>query len=60
MSKKKPERKVSYIEILQAEELDRLQENARSHRINNALAGTRCPSREGVVRLLNKKRGEVL
>ena len=60
MSKKKPERKVSYIESLQAEELDRLQESARSHRINNALAGTRCPSREGVVRLLNKKRGEVL
>lgn len=37
---------LSYKEILQEEELDRLQENARTHRINRALAGSRCPSRE--------------
>lgn len=49
-------KKPTYRELLQAEELDRLQENARSSRINRALTGKRCPSREGVIRMLNKKR----
>lgn len=46
--------KLTYSELLQEEELDRLQENARTHRINRALAGRRCPSIEGVIRLLKK------
>jgi len=48
---------LTYKELLQAEELDRLQENARSSRINRVLTGHRCPPRDGVVRLLNMKRG---
>lgn len=51
----KNKHKKNYSEILIEEEHDRLKEIARTHRINKALAGRRCPPAEGVIRLIKQK-----
>lgn len=61
MSKQKKKAKQSmgraptYAELLAEEEYDNLKEIARTHRINKALAGRRCPPAEGVIRLIKQK-----
>ena len=47
--------KKSFSEMLIEEEYDNLKEIARTHRINKALAGRRCPPLEGVIRLIKQK-----
>lgn len=45
----------TYAELLAEEEYDNLKEIARTHRINKALAGRRCPPADGVIRLIKQK-----
>lgn len=57
--KKKAEKNMgrasTYAELLAEEEYDNLKEIARTHRINKALAGGRCPTADGVIRLIKQK-----
>lgn len=50
--------KKTYKEILIEEEQERLRNDSESRKISKLLAGRRCPSTKGVIRLLNKKRGD--
>ena len=52
---KKKKCRIDYTQMLIEEEHDRLNEIARTHRINKALAGRRCPPAEGVIRIIKQK-----
>ena len=52
---KKKKYRIDYTQMLIEEEQDNLKEVARTHRINKALAGRRCPPADGVIRLIKQK-----
>ena len=52
---KKKKYRIDYTQLLIEEEQDNLKEIARTHRINKALAGRRCPPADGVIRLIKQK-----
>ncbi|MCI6853832.1 MAG: hypothetical protein MR908_00660 [Firmicutes bacterium] len=52
---KKKKYRIDYTQLLIEEEQDNLKEIARTHRINKVLAGRRCPTADGVIRLIKQK-----